>query len=396
MTLVFSTHELPEPVIADQEQSTNLVNAIRREIDSAGGQINFARFMELALYSPDGGYYSTGKFIFGESGDFVTAPEISPIFSQCVARQCEQVLKETGGGDILEFGAGSGIMATEILRTLEAFGSLPNNYFIVDVSPGLISRQRIRIHTELPHLVDRVHWVSEVPANFHGVVVANEVLDAMPGHRIQLNKTKPHAELFVRWDGDRFTWIAQPVSPQLLTLVDAIVEQFGDSLPDGFISEINARSKSWLQNLAQKIERGAVILIDYGFPRREWYLPQRYEGTLMAHYKHRAHPDPFFLPGLQDLTYHVDFTQVAEEALEVGFSVRGFTNQAMFLVGCGLENILHTIDPTDVRAFITKTQAIKKLILPQEMGETFKVLGLTKDLDIDLIGFSRLDQRERL
>lgn len=380
--------ELPLPEGDALAHCTRAVQHICRDIDHHQGSIDFAQFMALALYAPGLGYYAAGTRKFGEDGDFVTAPEISPLFSRCLARQCQQVLAQTGGV-ILEFGAGSGTMAADILSELEQLDSLPSQYLIMEVSADLRQRQRETIEQKIPQLVDRVQWLEQLPEQFHGVVVANEVLDAMPVQRFRV-EADGISRAMVRHDASGFHWSYQPWA------VDAQLAEITRTLPTGYESEINTHITPWLATLTERMTQGAVLLIDYGFPRHEFYHPQRDTGTLMCHYRHRAHVDPLILPGLQDITAHVDFTAVAEAAVAAGFDVSGYTNQAYFLLALGLTELVAEINPADTRTQIILAQQIKKLTLPSEMGELFKVIGLTKDCDLPLRGFSFNDQRNRL
>lgn len=379
-----------------QTHNQHLQTLIRAEIERSGGQITFARYMELALYAPGLGYYSAGARKFGEAGDFVTAPELSPLFSRCVARQCRQVLAGLGGGDILEVGAGTGAMAAEVLRELEALDCLPGCYFILDLSAELRQRQRETLEHRVPHLLDRVRWLDHLPGSgFTGVVLANELLDAMPVHLFRIEEEGPQ-ELYVGEESERFVWRGGSLSdPRLGERVAAIVEERGP-LPPGYTSEINLAAEGWVRGLADWFERGLALFIDYGFPRREYYHHERNGGTLMCHYRHRAHPDPLILTGLQDITAHVDFTAVAEAAVEVGLAVAGYTTQAYFLLGSGLMEMAGESHPDDTRQHLALMQKIKKLTSPSEMGELFKVIALTRGIDLPLIGFSFQDQRGRL
>jgi SAM-dependent MidA family methyltransferase len=386
---------LPAPDTAAREHSARLGTLIRSEIQAAGGHIPFDRFMELVLYAPGLGYYVAGSRKFGAEGDFVTAPEVSPLFGQCLAAQCEQVLTELGGGDILEFGAGSGRLAADLLAELERRGRLPGRYLILELSPELRRRQQQLLARERPGLSERVHWLERMPDNLRGLVLANEVLDAMPVQRFRIGAAGPEEES-VGWEGEgpaaRF---GSPVSPGLLQAIQELQAQ-GLAQEPGYHAEINLRLGPWLRALAASLEAGAALLIDYGYPRRELFHPQRSMGTLMCHYRHRAHADPYRLLGLQDITAHVDFTAVAAAGSAAGLVLAGYTTQAHFLFGCGLEKLLARSDPADVANHLTQVQGVRRLTLPHEMGEAFKVLALGRGLDQPLIGFSFQDLRGRL
>ena len=382
---------LPEPGVEASAHSERLQAVIRDEIDYAGGSIPFERFMHLALYAPGLGYYSAGLHKFGREGDFTTAPELSALFSQCLAVQCAQVLEALGHADILEVGAGSGIMAAGILAELERLGELPDSYFILELSAELVERQRETIKRHVPQLLERVRWLDALPlAGFRGVVVANELLDAMPVQRFRIEGSEPRA-LHVKASESGFETVTVAADDKLRDAVLNISEQLGEPFAEGYESEINVAARGWITSIAEFVDTGMVMLIDYGFPQHEFYHPQRNGGTLMCHYRHRAHPDPLALVGLQDITAHIDFTAIAEAAVDSGFDVKGFTTQAHFLLSLGIEQrVAGAADP------ITLAQQIKQLVLPSEMGELFKVMALTRDMDIELQGFVMNDQRGRL
>jgi len=375
------------------EHSEQLATLIREEITTNGGRIGFDRFMELALYAPGLGYYSAGSHKFGEAGDFVTAPELSPLFSRCLARQCNEVLETLGDGDILEFGAGSGVMAADILLELAALDNLPGNYYILELSAELRARQQQTIGEKVPELASRVVWLDTLPeAGFTGVVLANEVLDAMPVHRFRIHEGEP-LELCVVWNGERFELDEDAPDAALYERLKWLQQHYG--LVEGYSSELNLRGEEWVKSLGDFLERGVALLIDYGFPGPEFYHPQRSNGTLMCHYRHRAHDDALILPGLQDITAHVDFTAVAEAALAAGLSVRGFANQANFLIASGLTALLAETGD-DLKQQLSLAAQVKRLTMPGEMGELFKVLALSREWEGTLQGFSLRDERARL
>jgi len=388
--------QLPAPDAESQAQSLRLLELIQSEMAQEGGRITFDRYMELALYAPWVGYYTGGMRKFGEAGDFVTAPEISPLFARCLARQAMQALAQVEGGEILEFGAGSGVMAADLLAELERHDALPERYLILDLSPELRQRQCETLEQRVPHLMDRVAWLDTLPdAGFRGVVLANELLDAMPVQRFCVRDGEV-LEQFVTLEQGRLNALwDKPWTAGLAAAVARLQARYGAQW-DNYQSEINLRAASWLQALAARLDAALVLLIDYGYGQAEYYHPQRDRGTLMCHYRHRAHPDPFVYPGLQDITAHVDFTAVAEVAQASGLSVAGFTTQAFFLLGAGLDQMMAESDPNDIQAHMILAQGVKQLTLPTEMGERFKVLGLTRRLDIAPIGFSLRDLRERL
>ncbi|SCZ52575.1 class I SAM-dependent methyltransferase [Thiohalomonas denitrificans] len=390
-TAARSLQELPPPDPAAAAVSDRLCAAIREEIRRAkNARVSFARFMELALYAPGMGYYSAGSRKFGEAGDFVTAPELTPLFSRCIAHQSAEILGRTGG-DILEFGAGSGVMAADVLAELERTGNLPTAYWILEVSADLRERQQEALRLRVPHLVERVQWLESWPEIFEGVVLANEVLDAMPVHRFRVAADGVE-EQFVGLDGERFSEIwDRPDDARVERSMEDLVSEC--SLTEGYVSELNLAARDWTRQLASVLKRGAALVIDYGFPRREFYHPERSEGTLMCHYRHRSHQDPYRYVGLQDITTHVDFTAIAEAAHDAGLRVAGFTNQTNFLLANGLAGMA---EDTSDRGRLDKAAAIKRLTLPGEMGELFKVLALTRSLDGVLTGFTWRDHRGRL
>lgn len=391
------TTQLPMPDTAMQQHSVALTEHIIQRIQHAGGQIPFSEFMQQALYAPGLGYYSGGLHKFGAQGDFVTAPELSPLFSYCVAHQCHQVLSTLPAEQrvILEFGAGSGRMASDILIALEQSACLPAHYWILELSSELQHRQRECLQAEVPHLLSRVQWLTQLPdTTFSGVVLGNEVLDAMPVERFQVTEQANLERFYVAWQNNHFIWQigADDEIAELNTLLTPLL----DTLPSGYVSEYNPFLASWMQHLAKCLQQGLVLLIDYGFPRAEFYHPQRSDGTLMCHYRHHAHSDPLCLVGLQDITAHVDFTAVAETASDAGLNVAGYTTQANFLLACGIAELMQQVDPTDTVNWLRQTQQAKKLLMPSEMGELFKIIALTQGLDdLALLGFSR-DERARL
>lgn len=387
---------LPEPSQEEKQHSQKLVKLICDEIKAAGGWIDFARYMELALYAPGSGYYSAGTQKFGEQGDFITAPEVSPLFAQTLANPVSQVLQSMGGGDVIEFGAGSGVLAADLLQALKNKNVLPEHYLIVELSAELKQRQKQMIEQRLPELMDRIIWLDSLPENpVKAVVLANEVLDAMPVQRFI--KTEMGIEsLGVSCLDGVLVLQNKKASNKLNQSVKNIEKDPGNELQQGYISEINLNIKPWLQSIEQILQQGAVYLIDYGYPRSEYYLPERYMGTLMCYYKHRAHDSVLWNPGLQDLTAFVDFTAVAEAALDAGFDVNGFASQANFLLNTGLPQLVESQMSDDLKKHLPLVQQMKTLTLPSEMGERFKVMGLSKNLEILMPGFELRDARDRL
>lgn len=359
---------LPKPDPEAQSRSDLLLTKIISEIHREG-PIPFSRYMEMALYEPSLGYYSASNIKFGKKGDFVTAPEISPLFSTCIANQCKQVLNTLQDAGILEFGAGSGKMACDILMTLEKEGHLPDFYWILDPSPDLQRRQKNLFKEKIPHLLDRIQWLSKLNKTFQGIVLANEVVDAMPVHRFK--QIEALQEYYVDTDGKNLIWKLQECHNQ--GMIDYI-KKF--SLPYGYTSEINLAMGPWLFEISAYLKKGMVFIIDYGYAEQEYYHPQRNQGTLTCHYQHHTHDNPLILPGIQDITAHVDFTALERAAIQAGFHIAGFSNQMNFLIHCGLlESIDSNLNPIEQFKI---HQQIKQLILPTEMGELFKVMALKK------------------
>ncbi|MHB8742984.1 MAG: class I SAM-dependent methyltransferase [Sulfuricaulis sp.] len=380
---------MPTPTAAEQAHSDRLREHICAEISASRGAIPFARFMQLALYSSGLGYYVAGQRRFGAGGDFVTAPELGSLFARCLARPCQQILATLDGGDLLEAGAGSGILAADLLVELEALGRLPEHYFILELSADLRARQAETLRLKARHMLERVHWLDALPAEFRGIVLANELLDAMPAERFKVTAAGVN-QMHVAWDDDHFTWREAPADMPIRSRIEPL------ALAPGYTSEVNLHAEAWVRSTADILKQGVLLLIDYGFPRAEFYHPQRTHGTLMCHYRHRAHHDPLILVGLQDITAHMDVTALAEAGTARGLALLGYTSQAAFLIGSGLEQLLALSNPENIRAHLELTQQVKKLTLPHEMGELFKVLALARGMSQPLPGFSIQDRRARL
>ncbi|GAA0397577.1 SAM-dependent methyltransferase [Cocleimonas flava] len=393
---------LPEPSADALEHSEKLVANIKNAIESNGGSISFKRYMEMALYEPCLGYYVAGTHKIGEQGDFTTAPQISPLFSQCIANQCAEVLKSIYtkkaskvGGCIFEFGAGTGIMAAEILLELEKQNSLPETYFILDLSPELQQRQKQTIESKAPHLLTKVTWLTTLPKHFSGIVLANEVLDAMP-----VDVFTQHGDIVyehhVIWQDDALLEQLRPATETNPALHDRVLRLNIPKEATPYTSEINSHITHWLKSIAEIIEEGLVLLIDYGYPRKEYYLAERNKGTLICHYQHLVNEAPLLNVGLQDITANVDFTAVAEAADSSKLEVAGFTSQACFLANTGLEEYFKHALENNLDDQYTLAQQVRTLTLPAEMGERFKCIGLTKNYPHQLCGFKDFDQRYRL
>ncbi len=380
------------PALNDDERqhSERLIRRIAEEIERSAGWISFERYMEMALYEPGLGYYSAGARKLGSEGDFVTAPEISPLFSRCIARQSAEVLGNLGGGDILELGAGSGVMAADLLGELAAINSLPHRYYILEVSADLRARQRTLVESRIPQLRERVVWLDALPENFVGMVLANEVLDAIPVQRFRMRGEQVNA-VGITYRLGKLEQLEAPADAPLQQAVRAVEAAIGRLLPDGYESEINLRSPIWIGSLADMLRRGAILLIDYGLPRAQYYSADRNRGTLLCHYRHRFHSDPLVNVGLQDIGAWVDFTLVAETAVDAGLSVAGFCTQTHFLIGSGIETLLADLAHRDLPDRLHLARQTLTLTLPGEMGERFKVIGLTKAYEAAMCGFSIRD-----
>src|SRR5262252_9105952 len=379
---------LPEPTPDARAHSDRVAGHIRDEIASAGGWIGFARYMELALYAPGLGYYSAGARKLGKAGDFITAPEISPLYGQTLARQVREIL-DAGADEVLEVGAGSGALAATLLEELERSGKLPRSYLILELSADLRERSRDTLAARVPHLLERVAWLNRLPPAFTGVVLGNEVLDAMPVHVVRVNGGKIE-EGGVGVRNGRLDWSWRTASGELLDAAAAL------RLPEGFRSEIGLAARAFVRTLADVLEKGVALFVDYGFPRNEYYHAQRKDGTLMCHYRHYAHADPFFLPGLQDITSHVDFSAVAAAAREGGLEVAGYTSQAQFLVNCGITEVMSRTPAEDRTKFLPLANQANRLMSPAEMGELFKAVAFEKGMAAPLLGFREGDRRAAL
>jgi SAM-dependent MidA family methyltransferase len=342
---------------------------IAQEIARQGGWIPFARYMQLALHEPGVGYYASGARKFGPQGDFVTAPELGSLFGRTLARQ----LREIPGGRVLELGAGTGALAKVLIEELGC------EYYILETSAELRDRQR-------KLLPSRVQFLDELPKAFEGAIIANEVADALPVHVVHWT---PQG-IMDRGVTSTLAWEDRAAEKALLQEAEKIV------VGRPYVSEINLLLAPWMRSLVDSLARGAIFIIDYGFPRSEYYHPQRAAGTLMCHYQHRSHPDPFAHPGEEDITAHVDFSAAAEAAVAAGAEILGYTTQARFLLNCGITGLLEAVDPADVRKYAPLASEAQKLLSPAEMGELFKVLAVGKGLAAPLLGFSSGDRKDSL
>ncbi|MCX7166362.1 MAG: SAM-dependent methyltransferase [Rhodocyclales bacterium] len=380
--------ELPEPSADAHAASDALTRIIAAEIAATGGWMSFARYMELALYAPGLGYYSGGSRKFGAhnaGGDFLTAPELTPLYGQALARQVAQVLAASSPL-VIEAGAGSGKLAADLLLALDALGCPPERYRILELSGELRARQKATLAEHAPQFAGRVEWLDELPERFSGCLLGNEVLDAMPTHALRWDDAGLAPGVLERGVGledGRLVAAERPASTALLAAANAL------PIIAPYRGEISLAARSWVAELARRLEKGAMLLIDYGLPRHELYHPLRDGGTLRCHYRHRMHEDPLWLPGLSDITSHVDFTAVAEAGFEAGLDVLGYTSQANFLINCGVGDLLEQgVGASELRA----RGAVNILISPNEMGELFKVIALVRGVPQPLLGFCRGDR----
>lgn len=367
---------------------------IRDAIVESGGWIGFDRYMRDVLYTPGLGYYSSGAAKLGPGGDYITAPLLGEVFACCLAEQCAEILQNLDrpeAGIIVEFGAGTGRMSLDILTRLEDRSVLPERYVIIETSGDLSGRQQELFRRHAPGLLDIVQWADRIPDGIRGAVIANEVLDAMPVKRFRMADSGRILELGVALEGDAFVW--KEGGP----LEDDIAARFRElDLPAGYQSELGLQAEYWTSTLAEALEEGVALLIDYGFPRREYYHPERMDGTLMCHHRHVASMNPFSRPGLQDITAHVDFSAIAQAGRDGGADVAGYCSQGCFLIGNGVLGLAESGSEASVRHSLDIAQQIRKLTLPHEMGELFKVLALARNYSRSLSGFALRNIRERL
>ena len=393
--------------LAALTHSRQLVDLIRAEAAARGGSLSFDRFMDLALYAPGLGYYVAGARKFGPGGDFVTAPGLSPLFGLCLARQCQEVLTALGGGEVLELGAGEGELAADLLDGLRGADCLPTRYLILEPGAELRERQRDLLAARHPDLIGRVHWLTGLPEGFNGVLVANEVMDAMPVSRFQIDAKGEPAEFWVRppASAEDLGWVEELAPPRdpALGLAVAGLQARGLAQEPGYVSEINLRLGPWVGALAGSLRRGLMLLIDYGYEEADYYRAERSMGTLICHYRHQAHGDPYAHLGLQDITAHVDFSAAARAGQAAGLEVAGYTTQAHFLLALGLDDLLAERLNGPGRASDEGLKLLlgaKQLVMPDAMGERFRVLGLAKGLTPDggepWQGFRLRDLRGRL
>lgn len=391
MTRAPDLHESAHADHAASDHAASVLRVLQDAIAGSDGWLCFDRYMQIALYAPGLGYYSAGSAKLGVDGDFTTAPEISPLFGQCLARHCAQVLAVTGG-DIVELGAGTGRLAADMLEALAALDALPARYRIVEISADLRERQRRLLSTLPQPLAARVEWLDAPPRElWNGALIANEVLDALPVKRIRRESGR-WKELGVALDGSlRLHWRTHEATPELRAQIEVLLPQ---DVPDGYESELCPMLSPWIGEVTSTLRQGVATFIDYGLPRGEYYHPDRSSGTLRCHYRQRAHDDPFAHPGMEDITAWVDFTALAEAADANGLEVLGYATQAAALLGLGIEAGVAAA-PDDVTR-IRRASEARQLLMPTEMGETFKVMSLGRGFDAPLSAFAHQDLRARL
>jgi SAM-dependent MidA family methyltransferase len=382
MSSYHPSNELPQPSNDQMEHSIQLIEKIIQHIDQSGGVISFQEYMQHCLYEPGLGYYSAGSTKFGAAGDFVTAPEISSLFGQCLANQAIQLFDQGLQQQILEFGAGTGKLCADIVRQLNTLGCEWSSYHILETSADLQQRQQQYLQQHLsPDDLSKIHWLSQLPENFNGLLLGNEVLDAMPVNVVV--KDQQWIELGVGFAEQRFQWLEYSRDSEAVRSILNIDQQ--NQLPQNYCTEINLNYAPWCRSVMQSCQQAVMLLIDYGYPREQYYHDARTTGTLMCFYQHRAHPDPFIFPGLQDITAFVDFDAFADAATESGFKLMGMTTQAKFLMSNGLLDLL-TDSSSDELEQLALAQQVKTLTLPGEMGDKFKVVGLQTGLNLHING----------
>ena len=385
--------KLPQPSPEALAQSGQLVDRLRSLIEAQGGWISFATYMAEALYTPGLGYYSGGAHKFGPGGDFITAPELTPLFGQALASQVQQIMG-LSAPHVIEAGAGTGLLAADLLLELELRGALPESYAILEVSGELRERQFDTPAAKVPHLASRVQWLDGLPERFSGALVANEVLDVMPVHLIAWRPEGIFERGVALGDEGRFVWADQPAAGKVAeaaVALDLPLPEEGE-----YVSELNLAGRAWVAEWAARLDQGAMLLVDYGYPRAEYYLPSRSTGTLLCYFRHHAHGDPFVWPGLNDITAFVDFTAIAEAGFEAGLDVLGYTDQANLLFNCGVLDCLARRAPEESTDYIRAAKALQRLTGPHEMGELFKVIALARGISQPLIGFLRGDRLHAL
>jgi len=386
---------LPSPDPASAAHSERVAAYVRKQIAAAGCSISFAQYMQHVLYAPGLGYYTAGSTKFGAAGDFVTAPEVSGIFGAVIARQCAEVLQQLGDGELLEYGAGSGKLAADMLESLQRLDALPSTYNILEVSPDLRERQESCLRQRVPDLVDRVMWLDSPPTAMRGVLVANEVLDALPVERF-VRRDSGVMQVCVSTTDHGLEFVEEAAPERLRSAVEGIEEELGARFPDGYTSEVCLAIQGLIEDMSAALQAGVAFLFDYGVPRREYYSAERNDGWLRCHFRHHAHNNPLVLPGIQDLTAWVDFTAVAGAAVAAGFEIGGYSAQAQFLMAGGLDAEMRGFAELSLEEQIELSRQVKTLTLPGEMGEHFKCIALQKGDTATPSGFSFADRTHTL
>lgn len=371
---------LPLPSPAAQQSSANLQTLLAEEIRKHGNWIPFSRFMELVLYAPQYGYYTGGSHKIGNDGDFITSPTLTPLFAQTLARQLQELLPQTAG-NIYEFGAGTGQLAADLLNNLS---DGINRYYIIEISPELAARQKDLIQTLAPQAAQKIVHLSALPETFDGIIIGNEVLDAMPVEIIRKDEGGSFEHVGVCLDNDRFTYSARSLHDLQLS---ALASLYFPKISSPYTSELHPQQYAFIRTLASRLEHGCMIFIDYGFDAAQYYHPQRNQGTLIGHYRHHVIHNPFDFIGLADLTAHVNFTDIAQAGTDAGLDLIGYLPQSHFLLNLGITELLAQTGKTDSAAYIREAAAVQKLIDQHEMGELFKVIAFGKNINIDWTGF---------
>jgi SAM-dependent MidA family methyltransferase len=386
---------LPQPDADSAAHSDRVAEHLRAVIDARGADISFAEFMHEALYAPGLGYYSAGSAKFGDAGDFTTAPEVSSVFGRVVARQCASAMAEIAAPSILEVGAGSGKLAADVLTKLAQIDALPERYEILEVSADLRDRQQTFLAAEVPEFFTRVSWLQQLPKEHRGVIIANEVLDALPVERF-VRRAGQTLQLGVAVVKDEFVFVERKPTDALVNAVAHIEQDIGRPLADDFVSDVCLAAPAWIADLAAALHEGVALLFDYGVSRREYYAEERSDGWLRCHFRHHAHNDPLILPGIQDITAWVDFSAVAAAAIDHGLDVEGFVTQAHFLLNGGLAEELADFSELPSAAQLRLSGQVKLLTLPGEMGENFKCLGLSRNSSAIIPGLTAADRTHTL
>jgi SAM-dependent MidA family methyltransferase len=375
---MLSSNGLPEPSDMDLVKSNRVSRFIDHQIEKTGNRISFRDFMQYALYEEDLGYYASKKEIIGVNGDFITAPEYGEIFSNSIAKQCAVIINEIKGATILEYGAGTGALAVGILKKLSDMGCMPEHYLIIEISANLINHQKRKLKEEIPELTSIVSWISSVPEEFSGIVIANEVADAFPFERF-VRTDNQVLQVCIAKDKEKFEYDLIPADKKLCDYVLSLEKIIGRKLDHGYLSEVSFEAQDWVKEIACKIKSGVFFILDYGVSRNEYYSPNRNQGWTRCHFMHHAHNEPLIYPGIQDITTWVDFSILSEIATDNGMKINGFLNQSQFIINSGIEESFHNFDQLELKAQIELSRQIKLLTLPDQMGENFKCLGLSKN-----------------